>query len=96
MTYGVIACNHWMPKRDEECGATENLVHFAQGHKCPIHTPNALQGLPELKPGPGIPAYRPCGGCEHERGDHPGRTPFEPGGCRKCRDRHQYREVDNG
>jgi hypothetical protein len=29
---------------------------FLTGLCCPAHTPNALRGLPEIPPGPGLPA----------------------------------------
>lgn len=72
----------------DKCRATENLRFFATGWKCPIHTPNALRGLPELEPGPGIPAYRPCGQCPHIQREHTHGDPFKPGKCRVCRCPH--------
>lgn len=41
------------------CTETEGLRHFNHGMMCPIHTPQARKGEPELPPGPGIPAYQP-------------------------------------
>lgn len=49
-------CEHQVD--DQHCGETEGLRHFNHGHRCPLHTPQALKGEPELPPGPGIPAYR--------------------------------------
>lgn len=46
------------PVDGDYCRETENVRYFREGHRCPIHTYAALNGLPECQPGPGIPAYR--------------------------------------
>lgn len=50
-------CDH-LKTREVECGSTTDLRPFNHGLRCPVHTPQALKGEPELPSGPGIPAYR--------------------------------------
>lgn len=54
------SCSHWSGAR--YCRQTEGVRYFLPGHRCPVHTPNALRGMPEPPSGPGIPTYnRPPG-----------------------------------
>jgi len=49
-------CAHWVGAEHRYCGSTENVRPYLVGLCCPDHTPNALRGLPEPPPGPGMPA----------------------------------------
>lgn len=49
-------CTHWVGAEQRHCHATDDVRPFLQGPRCPAHTPRALQGLPEIPPGPGMPA----------------------------------------
>ncbi|WP_033307384.1 hypothetical protein RFN58_07105 [Streptomyces iakyrus] len=49
-------CGHWVGGERRYCHAADQVRHFLPGHRCPQHTPRALQGLPEVPPGPGMPA----------------------------------------
>lgn len=51
-------CGHWIGTESRYCRTSEDLRHYLPGYRCPSHTPRALQGLPEIPPGPGIPAHR--------------------------------------
>ncbi|NGO43796.1 hypothetical protein [Streptomyces ureilyticus] len=51
-------CAHWIGAERRHCRSTENVRPYLTGLCCPLHTPRALRGLPEIPPGPGIPAYR--------------------------------------
>lgn len=55
---GPESCTHWVGAETRYCHATEAVRRYVVGYRCPAHTPNALRGLPEAPPGPGIPAYR--------------------------------------
>lgn len=95
MVYSDPRCGYPVIGGEEgRCQSEDALTYFSEGWRCPLHTHNALRGLPELKPGPGIPAYRGCKKCGHIRMDHPGIDPFTPGKCKGCKDRHQYVAVD--
>lgn len=50
------SCARWVG--DHYCRRIDGTRYFAVGSRCPAHTPNALAGLPENQPGPGIPAYQ--------------------------------------
>ncbi|WP_042170157.1 hypothetical protein [Streptomyces sp. NBRC 110035] len=50
------ACEHWIGAERRHCHATDQVRPYLTGLCCPAHTPNALQGLPEAPPGPGMPA----------------------------------------
>jgi len=45
-------CGHW---NGSEHRHTDGVRPYPIGHRCPQHTPRALQGLPETPPGPGLP-----------------------------------------
>lgn len=94
MTIREKWCKGLIKDGTEECGVTENLRFFNSGWKCPIHTENAMKGIPEYPSGPGIPAYRPCGKCSHIRREHTTSDPLTPGRCQVCSDGHQYSPVD--
>lgn len=49
-------CGHWVGAEHRHCAATDGVRAFLTGLRCPAHTPRALQGLPEIPPGPGLPA----------------------------------------
>lgn len=49
-------CGHWIGAEHRYCRAIENVRPYLTGLCCPAHTPNALKGLPEVPPGPGMPA----------------------------------------
>lgn len=49
-------CGHWIGGEQRHCGAADQVRHYLPGYRCPAHTPNALRGLPEIPPGPGVPA----------------------------------------
>lgn len=49
-------CAHWIGSENRHCRAIEGVRPFLTGLCCPLHTPNALRGLPEPEPGPGYPA----------------------------------------
>ncbi|MEV7793376.1 hypothetical protein AB0O68_15495 [Streptomyces sp. NPDC087512] len=51
-----MKCGHWIGAEHRHCGATDNVRPYLTGPCCPAHTPNALKGLPEVQPGPGMPA----------------------------------------
>jgi hypothetical protein len=51
-----MKCGHWIGAEARHCHSTDGVRHFLPGHRCPLHTPNALRGLPEIPPGPGMPA----------------------------------------
>ncbi|MFG3476430.1 hypothetical protein ACGF3K_14360 [Streptomyces sp. NPDC047980] len=55
-TSGV--CSHWIGTESRYCRATEGVRRYIPGFRCPAHTPNALQGKPEIPPGPGWPKFR--------------------------------------
>ncbi|WP_432041450.1 hypothetical protein [Streptomyces cadmiisoli] len=47
-------CAHWIGAERRHCCSTDNVRPYLTGLRCPAHTPNALRGLPEVPPGPGI------------------------------------------
>lgn len=47
-------CDHWIGDEGRYCGAP-NARRYVNSTACPLHTPNALRGLPEAPPGPGAP-----------------------------------------
>ncbi|MFE5217501.1 MULTISPECIES: hypothetical protein [unclassified Streptomyces] len=51
-------CSHWIGDEGRHCKEVDGVRQFIPGHRCPAHTPRALQGLPEIPPGPGWPAHR--------------------------------------
>ncbi|MEF9903704.1 hypothetical protein [Streptomyces sp. P9-A2] len=51
-------CGHWIGDERRHCRQVDGVRHYLPGHRCPAHTPRALQGLPEIPPGPGWPAHR--------------------------------------
>lgn len=51
-----MRCGHWIGDEHRRCGATDGVRPYLTGPCCPLHTPNALKGLPEVPPGPGMPA----------------------------------------
>lgn len=51
-----MKCGHWIGTEHRHCGATGGVRLYLTGLCCPAHTPNALRGLPEAPPGPGMPA----------------------------------------
>lgn len=51
-----MSCTHWIGTERRHCGSTDNVRPYLTGDRCPAHTPRALQGLPEIEPGPGMPA----------------------------------------
>ena len=52
----VPRCAHWIGAEQRHCRATGDVRPYLQGLRCPLHTPNALRGLPEVPAGPGMPA----------------------------------------
>lgn len=51
-------CRHWMGTEQRHCRQGDGVRAHLTGPRCPEHTPAALQGKPEPRTGPGIPAYR--------------------------------------
>lgn len=51
-------CGHWIGSEQRYCRSDDTIRRYLQGYRCPMHTPRALQGLPEIPPGPGIPAHQ--------------------------------------
>jgi hypothetical protein len=51
-------CDIWLKETREECGSTDSVRHYQPGMRCPLHTPRALQGLPEIEPGLGWPIHQ--------------------------------------
>lgn len=51
-------CSHWIGAESQHCETTEGVRRYLPGFRCPAHTPRALQGLPEIPPGPGWPIHR--------------------------------------
>lgn len=49
-------CTHWIGAEQRHCKEVDGVRLYIPGHRCPAHTPRALQGLPENPPGPGWPA----------------------------------------
>lgn len=49
-------CGRWVGAT-ERCGATA-IGRWEAGWRCALHTPAALQGQPEIPPGPGWVIYR--------------------------------------
>ncbi len=49
-------CGHWLGSERRHCRTADGVRRFVTGLRCPAHTPRALQGLPEIPPGPGWPA----------------------------------------
>ncbi len=50
-----LRCGHWIGADRQYCHSADQVRHYLPGHRCPLHTPNALRGLPEIPPGPGRP-----------------------------------------
>lgn len=53
---GAPVCAHWIGAEQRHCGTRDRVRLYLTGLCCPAHTPNALKGLPETPPGPGMPA----------------------------------------
>lgn len=51
-------CRHWIGEEQRHCKEVDGVRLYIPGHRCPAHTPNALQGKPEISAGPGWPIYR--------------------------------------
>jgi hypothetical protein len=51
-----MRCGHWIGAEHRRCGSTDDVRPYLTGPCCPAHTPNAVKGLPEVPPGPGLPA----------------------------------------
>ncbi|QUI32468.1 hypothetical protein H9W91_17565 [Streptomyces alfalfae] len=51
-------CRHWVGEERRHCKAADGVRLYLTGPRCPLHTPAALQGKPELPVGPGWPIYR--------------------------------------
>ena len=49
-------CGHWIGPERRYCLAGDGIREYLPGLRCPLHTPSALAGKPEPRPGPGIPA----------------------------------------
>lgn len=50
-----MKCGHWIGAEQRHCQTSEGVRFYRIGWCCPTHTPRALQGLPEIEPGPGWP-----------------------------------------
>lgn len=55
---GPGVCGHWIGAESRYCRATRGVRQYIPGHRCPAHTPSALQGKPEPPAGPGWPIHR--------------------------------------
>lgn len=51
-------CDHWDGAQQQYCKRIDGVRRYIPGFRCPAHTPNALQGKPEIPPGPGWPIHR--------------------------------------
>ncbi|MFD9211622.1 hypothetical protein ACFVY9_00600 [Streptomyces sp. NPDC059544] len=51
-------CRHWIGAESRYCKQVDGVRQYIPGYRCPAHTPNALQGKPEIPPGPGWPIHR--------------------------------------
>ena len=51
-------CRHWIGAERRYCREGDGVRLYITGHRCPVHTPRALRGLPEIPPGPGWPIHR--------------------------------------
>lgn len=51
-------CRHWVGAEQRHCKEADSVRQYVIGHRCPLHTPAALQGKPEPEPGPGWPIFR--------------------------------------
>lgn len=51
-------CGHWIGAERRHCREADGVRRYVTGFRCPAHTPNALQGKPEIPPGPGWPIHR--------------------------------------
>ncbi|MBW8701853.1 hypothetical protein MBT84_19795 [Streptomyces sp. MBT84] len=51
-------CRHWIGAEGQYCKQVNGVRLYIPGHRCPLHTPRALRGLPEIPPGPGWPIHR--------------------------------------
>ncbi|MFD4524864.1 hypothetical protein ACFWP7_13250 [Streptomyces sp. NPDC058470] len=51
-------CRHWIGPERRHCKEIDGVRLYVTGHRCPTHTPAALQGKPETPPGPGWPIFR--------------------------------------
>lgn len=51
-----VVCGHWIGAERRYCLAGDGLRSYLTGRRCPLHTPAALAGRPEPRPGPGLPA----------------------------------------
>lgn len=49
-------CRHWIGAAARYCGSRVRVRRYLTGLRCPLHTPAALAGLPEVPVGPGLPA----------------------------------------
>ena len=58
------ACTFWIGPERRYCAATDSTRRYVNGYRCPLHTPRALQGLPELPPPPGWPIHRKQDGAQ--------------------------------
>ncbi|MFJ5638688.1 hypothetical protein [Streptomyces sp. NPDC093223] len=47
----VPVCAHWIGAEQRHCHSPDHVRAYLTGLCCPLHTPNALRGLPE----PGTP-----------------------------------------
>ncbi|MFC7909030.1 hypothetical protein [Streptomyces nigra] len=52
---GPVECTHWVGAEQRHCRSTDHVRLYLIGPRCPDHTPRALQGRPEIPPGPGLP-----------------------------------------
>lgn len=51
-------CGHWLGEERHHCKEVDGVRLYVIGHRCPAHTPRALQSLPETPTGPGWPIFR--------------------------------------
>lgn len=51
-------CSHWIGAESRYCQLGDGVRRYVPGFRCPTHTPAALQGKPEIPPGPGWPKWR--------------------------------------
>jgi hypothetical protein len=40
-----MKCGHWIGAESRFCGATEDVVRFKDGYRCPVHTPAEMAKL---------------------------------------------------
>ena len=51
-------CRHWIGAEGRYCRSGDGVRRYLPGYRCRLHTPAAVKGRPEPRPGPGWPTPR--------------------------------------